>query len=286
MTVLIAGFFIFTYQRKIFVFSNIERSNSGNNSETFLLLGKTGKVIGWNQAPDLADAVVLVDYRPKLGVVNLISLPRDLYVNLGGESFKLNEVVSRNKIGDFLDKLPEITGLKTDKFIVVDLDLLKDIVDDLGGIDIKLNSSAIDRVSGYTMEKGQHHLDGEQTVWLVRNRFAPEGDFFREKNQHQIIQALIDKYKNLDSIKKASFLFKITPEITKMQTNINFQELLPLIEKFGNVRFNDVVLDFQTGLLESSFSIIGTSTEYILIPPKGQENYGEIKNFIEGRLEK
>ncbi len=286
MTVLIAGFFIFTYQRKVFVFSNIERSNSENNSETFLLLGKTGKVIGWNQAPDLADAVVLVDYRPKLGVVNLISLPRDLYVNLGGESFKLNEVVSRNKIGDFLDKLPEITGLKTDKFIVVDLDLLKDIVDDLGGIDIKLNSSAIDRVSGYTMEKGQHHLDGEQTVWLVRNRFAPEGDFFREKNQHQIIQALIDKYKNLDSIKKASFLFKITPEITKMQTNINFQELLPLIEKFGNVRFNDVVLDFQTGLLESSSSIIGTSTEYILIPPKGQENYGEIKNFIEGRLEK
>lgn len=284
--VVIAGFFLLSYQKRISVLLNDKNEFNGGSNITFVIFGKTGKVVGWNFSPDLADSILVVDYRPDIGATNLVSLPRDLYVNLGNESFKLNEVVRRKKTEEFLSKLPEMTGLQTSKYIVLNIDILKKIVDDLGGIDINLKSSAVDWVSGYTIKEGQNHLNGDQTVWLVRNRFSHEGDFYREKNQHEVVKALSEKFRNLNIIQKTTFLFKITPEIAKLDTNINLQEVMPLIEKFNSLRFNDVVLDFKTGLLESSTTTIGTSSAYILVPKNGVDKYGDIKSFISSRLEK
>lgn len=286
LTVLIATFFLLSYQKKVSIFSNEEIKTISDESVTFLVLGKTGKVIGWNRASELADAIFIVDYRPKLGILNLVSLPRDLWLDFGNKSMKLNEVARKNKIPDLLNQLPDITGLQTDKYIVVDIDILKGVVDALGGIDLNLKEKAVDWVSGYTIESGQRHLDGNQVIWLVRNRFAPEGDFFREKNQHEVIQAIIDKYKKINAFEKATFMFKMAPEFTKLQTNMDFQKLLPFFEKIGNIRFNGVVLDFQTNLLLSSSTPIGTSSAYILLPRLGKNDYSEIKNFIGGKLER
>lgn len=288
LSVLIAAFFLLNYQKKVSIFSNEKIKTISDEPVTFLVLGKTGKVIGWNRAPELADAILVVDYRPKLEVLNLVSLPRDLWLDFGNKSMKLNEITRQNKIPDLLNRLPDMIGLQTDKYIVVDIDILKGVVDALGGIDLNLEEKAVDWVSGYTIEAGQRHLDGNQVIWLVRNRFAPEGDFFREKNQHEVIQAMIDKYKKINAFEKAAFVFKMAPEFTKLQTNMDFQKFLPFLEKIGNIRFNDVVLDFETGLLQSSSTLIGngTSTAYILVPKLGRENYSEIKNFIESKLEK
>ncbi|PIR44044.1 hypothetical protein COV23_02105, partial [Candidatus Wolfebacteria bacterium CG10_big_fil_rev_8_21_14_0_10_31_9] len=186
IVIVIAGFFALTYQKKVSILSNNKNDLNDKTNITFVVFGKTGKVIGWNFAPDLTDSIFVVDYHPNIGVANIISLPRDLYINLEGVEFKLNEVVRRNKTKEFLNKLPEIVGLKTSEYVVLDIDILKKVVDEIGGIDINLKSSAVDKVSGYTIKEGQNHLDGEQTVWLARNRFAPEGDFFREKNQQEV----------------------------------------------------------------------------------------------------
>lgn len=285
VAVLVAGFFILSYQKKISVISKTEQQIKPEPL-AFLLLGKTGKIIGWNQSPDLADAIILVDYRPNLGVVNLVSLPRDLYFDFNGESAKLNEVTRLKKINELLDKLPEISGIETDKYVIVDIDSLKAVVDALGGIDLEVREKAVDWVSGFSLEPGQQYLNGEKAVWLARNRFSPEGDFFREKNQHDIIKAILDKYEKLNPVEKASFMFKIFPEIVKTETNVDFQQLLPGFEKTQKIRFNDVVLDFSTGLLVSATTTIGNSIAYILLPKNGPGEYDDIRKYIQSRLEK
>ena len=98
LVVIIIAVFSLKFQRTFFVFSNGDGNKDFSEGINFLVLGRTGKVIGWNFAPDLADSIFLVNYVPKIGVVNLISLPRDLYVNIGNEQFKLNEIIKRNKI--------------------------------------------------------------------------------------------------------------------------------------------------------------------------------------------
>lgn len=286
IVVIIGMVFALSYQKNITILSGSENKNIDSSAITFAVFGETGKVVGWNYAADLTDSIFIVDYHPNIGAANIISLPRDLYVNLDGESFKLNEAVKRNKVGAFLNKLPEITGMTTDQYIILNIDLLKSVVDDLDGIDINLKSDAVDWVSGYTIKAGQNHLDGDQVVWLARNRYAPEGDFFREKNQYEVIKAIADKFKSLNPIEKAAFVFKITPEIAKLKTNLDFQQLLPAMESFGGIRFNDIVLDFQTGLLESSTTTIGTSSAYILVPKSGADNYVDVKTYIQSKIEK
>ncbi len=291
LVVTIIAVFLLRFQRTFFVLSSGDGKKDASEDINFLVLGRTGKVIGWNFAPDLADSIFLVNYVPKIGAVNLISLPRDLYVNISGEQFKLNEIIKRKKINEFLNgNLVEMTGIKTDRYVVIDVDFVKQVVDDLGGIEVNLPAPAVDWASGYTMPAGNRHLAGEDVVWLVRNRYSSEGDFFREKNQHAVIKSIFEKYKNLGYFEKAKFVFKVLPLLARLEGNINPQEFLTPAFNVSNLRFNDIVFDFSTEILQSSGVVVpvgtsSTSTAYILVPRAGQNNYSELKDFIQSRIE-
>ena len=286
IAVLVGFGFLMSYQREISVFANSDDNPISEERISFLLLGQTGRAIGWSNAPDLADSMIVVDYRPQIGVVNLVSLPRDLFVTLGSESFKLNEVLRRGKLPELMEVLPQMTGIKTDKYAVVNIDTLKTVVDELGGIDLTLPEKAVDAVSGYTIPAGDNHINGDQAIWLSRNRYSPEGDFFREKNQQEMMRAILKKFKGLSAMEKTAFLFKMTPELGKLDTNIDFKELLPTMRKFGGVRLNNIVIDFKTGILQSSQVPYGADIAYVLLPRLGQGNYDEMRTYIESKIEK
>ena len=286
IALLIGVGFSLSYQKRLSIFSNNDDNPMSEDRISFLLLGETGRAIGWSNAPDLTDSIILVDYRPQRGVVNLVSLPRDLFVTFGGESFKLNEALRRGKLDDFLEALPQMTGLKTDKYVVVDVDILKKVVDELGGIDLTLKEKVVDGVSGYTIPAGDNHINVEQAIWLSRNRYAPEGDFFREKNQQEVVRAIMKKFKGLSTMEKTAFMFKMTPELGNLNTNIDFKELLPTMRQFGSVRLNNIVVDFKTGVLQSSQVEYGSAMAYILVPRLGQGKYEEMRNFVQSKIEK
>lgn len=286
IAVLVAGGFLMSYQKKLSIFSNNDDNPISEDRISFLLLGETGRALGWSNAPDLTDSIILVDYRPQIGVVNLVSLPRDLWVNLGGESFKLNEALRRGKMNELLEALTQMTGIKTDKYVVVNVDILKKVVDDLGGIDLTLKDNVVDKVSGYTIKAGENHINGEQAIWLSRNRFSPEGDFFREKNQQELVKAIMKKFKGLGMMEKTAFLFRMTPELGNLNTNIDFKELLPNMRQFGGVRLNNIVVDFKTGILQSSEVELGSAMAYILVPRLGAGKYDEMRTYVQSKIEK
>lgn len=249
-----------------------------------LVLGQVGPGEGgrWHNAPELADSIVLVYYNAGTKTVNLISLPRDLYGTFGGESFKLNEVAKRKKVDDLLAKMPEITGVKTEKYVIVDLGIIEKVVDGLGGVDVVLEASVTDPVSGFTLKEGPNHLNGNQAAFLVRNRFAPEGDFFRERHQHLLIKAIFDELSRESTADRTKFFFKILPEITKSRSNFSIGELIPQLGNINVQKFNSITLDFGTGTLVSSVDPIGA---YVLIPKEGINNYQGVRTFIESKIE-
>lgn len=249
-----------------------------------LVLGQVAPGEGgqWHNAPELADSIVLVYYNAGTKTVNLISLPRDLYGTFGGESFKLNEVVKRKKVDDLLAKMPEITGIETEKYVVVDLGIVEKVVDSLGGVDVTLEAPVTDPVSGFTLKKGLNHLNGKEAAFLVRNRFAPEGDFFREKHQHLLVKAIFDELSRQGTAERARFFFAILPEVTKSQSNFGIGELIPQLGNISVENFNSITLDFQTGVLVSSVDPIGA---YVLIPKEGINNYEGVRKFIESKIE-
>ncbi|MDP2650503.1 MAG: LCP family protein, partial [bacterium] len=171
---------------------------------------------------------------------------------------------------------------ETEKYVVVDLGIVEKVVDGLGGVDVVLEASVTDPVSGYTLKKGPNHLNGNQAAFLVRNRFAPEGDFFREKHQHLLIKAIFDKLSEQGSADRTKFFFKILPEVTKSQSNFSIGELIPQLGNIQVQKFNSITLDFSTGVLVSSADSIGA---YVLIPKEGINNYRGVRQFIEAKLQ-
>jgi LCP family protein required for cell wall assembly len=265
----------------------------GSNPELFrndvavLVLGQVGEGQGgrWHFAPDLTDAMVLAYYRVDNETLNLISLPRDLYGEFGGECFKLNEVYRRDKIEDLLIKLSDIAGIETNQYLVIDLGIIEKAVDELGGISVELTSAVTDSITGYQLDAGEHHLDGKDTVWLIRNRYAPEGDFFREKNQHVVIQSIFKKFSALNAEKRINFFLKLLPERDRIKANFNLGGLVTQFKNIDSIKFNSIILDFSTGLLESSrLDPTSTSSAYIRVPRAGMDNYEEVREYILGSI--
>lgn len=311
------AFFLSTFdkERVSYFWDNPERV--GEEDVTILILGRVAEGQGgrWHSAPGLTDAIVIINYRPARDVINLVSLPRDLYGEFGGEEFKVNEIYRRKKIEDFMEKLPEIIGIEVENFLVVDVDLIETAVDSLGGIDVELTAPVTDSISGFRLEKGIHHLSGEDAIWLMRNRYSPEGDFFREKNQHVVIASIFNSFNMLSAGDKTVFLLGMVPYVRDAEANFSIGEIVPRFGEISNLTFNSVTLDFSTGLLRSSYVPVGvrfadivTSTPqsnlgqattsvtstvitptpiraYVLIPTEGINNYTAIREFIAGKLQ-
>ncbi len=262
-------------------------ASSGNGDLTFLVLGRAGAGQGgeWEQAPNLTDTLILVDLNPKSGVLNLISIPRDLYGSWGGQTFKINEAFELNKMDALLSGIADMTGIGTSKYVVVDLNTVQQVVDALGGINVNLPAPVTDSISGYTMPAGERHLDGTSTVWLIRNRYASEGDFFREANQHLVIEAIIQDLRGMNLAQRTAFVIKILPALAKDQTNMNLGDLLSYAPDLHGLKINNIVLDFRTGLLVSSSTPVGGGDMYILVPAAGINNYGDIRAYIQSNLQ-
>jgi len=251
-------------------------------------LGQVGVGQGgqWHLAPNLADAIVLFYFRPETGVVNLVSLPRDLYGNLGEDRIKINRVLLDKKLPEFLKVLPDITGIKTERYMIFDLNLVKGIVDSLGGVDVNLPTAVHDPVGDFSLNSGSNHLGGESAVWLIRNRYAPTGDFFREQNQHLVVEAVLTKFSQLSALEKTSFIFRVLPHLSSDMSNFSLNEVASNFRDAEVTGFNSIVLDFSTGLWQSS-SILTEDGEsaYVLIPKEGINEYRAIREYIEQHLE-
>ncbi|PIR98288.1 MAG: hypothetical protein COT89_00140 [Candidatus Colwellbacteria bacterium CG10_big_fil_rev_8_21_14_0_10_42_22] len=266
-----------------------KNGTSENLKEPFsvLVMGQVGKGQGgqWHFAPDLADTIVLIQFNPETEMINLISLPRDLYGDFGDYRFKINRVISDSRIDEVMLTLPAISGIETKNYVILDLSVVKEIVDGLGGIQIELAEPIYDPVGSFYLKAGTNHLNGEDVVWLIRNRYAPQGDFFREKNQHLVLEAIFNKFNELTSLKKTSFIFRMLPQISKSTSNFSLGQTISNFRDVKNIGFNSIVLDFDTKLWQS-MRIPNPSGEdaYVLVPKDGINQYKPVKEYIQEHL--
>lgn len=253
-----------------------------------VVLGRSG--VGYNGGA-LTDSIMVVHFNPQKNAAYLISIPRDLWVTDDSAQFKINEALHRNNPDLVLDRAEQITGLSMDGYVVVDLALVQSVVDYLGGVDVTLKEPATDWVSGYTLDVGTHHLSGEDAVWLMRNRFNSQGDFFREGNQQAIIKDVMKKFGALSKGDKVTFFRKFILSGSLLEhTQIDFSKFTPYIfeSSLGSVSLHPITLDFTTKLLKStSIPIQGaTGTVYssALVPTEGFEKYDAIRTYVEEKM--
>ena len=163
----------------------------------------------------LADSIMVVSLKKSTGKIALISIPRDLYVQMPGESQyeKVNAtyVFGEQKYGNGLDyskkTIGYITGLYIDYTVAVDFEAFEIVIDAIGGIGIHLDEPFIEGKQWwcdengencriFIVEAGDQVLDGKTALFYVRSRFSTD-DFDRARRQQQVMLAIKDKILSL-----------------------------------------------------------------------------------------
>ena len=262
-----------------------------------LFLGIPGQS---NNAPFLTDTIIVGSYNQKTKKGFMVSIPRDLVVkDPGSNSYrKINSIYQQYGLEEIQKTLKKITGLSFDYSIVLDLDAVKEIIDQIGGIDVFVEKDIYDPAFPgpnnsyqlFTLKKGWQHLDGETALKYLRTRHDPGGDFSRMQRQQKVLAALKDKISSLHPLWDFNVVLDIFKTISNhLETNLSLthiKALWAIIKDINLENINFKVLDGSTGLIVSDSMMFGNEKAYILKPTAGLENYQEIKSFITSLFEK
>lgn len=154
--------------------------------------GRAGRAPTWVPGAQRSDTMMLVHVSGDRSHVTAVSLPRDSWVDVPGHGpAKLNAAFSYAGPSLAVATVEDLTGIRVDHLLVVDMEGLAALVDVLGGADVTVPETVRDPMHRVTWTRGDHHLDGRRTVLFARHRYGlPRGDLDRIERQHQVVRSL------------------------------------------------------------------------------------------------
>lgn len=155
--------------------------------------------------PVRTDTIILATFDPQQPQVALLSIPRDLWVDIPGQGS--NRLNTANYFGDLaqpgygpilaMQTVQHNLGPVVHGYIELDFAGFVTLVDALGGIEIDVPETIVDDryptpdygVTTITIPAGRQYMDGETALIYARTRHS-DGDFGRSQRQQQLLRAL------------------------------------------------------------------------------------------------
>ncbi|GAC1535294.1 MAG: hypothetical protein NVS3B12_17150 [Acidimicrobiales bacterium] len=149
-----------------------------------------------------SDVTMLIHLDPRTKQVNLLSLPRDLFIPVPGTD-RLQRVDAA--LNDGPTRLVEVIqndlGIPINHYVELNFDSFQSVVDALGGVDMQFPTAVRDSFSGLNLKSGCLHLNGKVALSVVRarhleyyenGRFKPDpyGDLSRIRRNHEFLRVL------------------------------------------------------------------------------------------------
>lgn len=201
------------------------------------------------------DSIVLMNLRPSSLQVSLLSIPRDLFVNV--PNYGLQRVNTVNALGEqeqsgygpvlFMESIESNFNMDVNHYIRVNFDAFVQLVDGVGGITVDVPRTIVDgyypTADGGTMtvtfEQGLQHLNGEQALQYARTRYTDD-DYARAHRQQQVISALSVKL-----INPLNWFTAVSVLTRNVDSNLNILELGLYAPTFllNAGRFEQLVID-------------------------------------------
>ncbi|HVZ67480.1 MAG TPA: LCP family protein [Patescibacteria group bacterium] len=152
IALIFGGFFIYKFHIKKEIVLKKEQKTGNIN---ILILGIGG---GNHDGPNLTDTIIVAMINPTKNTVNLVSIPRDLWVSdVNGKINKTYQLgLDKNDKNKLLVKsvVKKITGKQIDYVVVIDFSGFVKLVDYLGGIDVNV---------AHTLDDYNYPIEGKET---------------------------------------------------------------------------------------------------------------------------
>jgi LCP family protein required for cell wall assembly len=197
----------------------------------------------------LTQSMILVRVIPATKRVIMLSIPRDLYVQLSPGGYgKIDGAYSYGGPSGAIATVADDFGVHIDYYIWIGLLGLIKLIDAIGGIDVVTTHAVLDDLypadiySRFPFDyqrvavlPGPQHLDGLQAMQYVRSRHGDlQSDFGRSQRQQQVLLAIRTKAKQLAPEDIPSIAAALSGEL---KTNISLTrviDLLPLAASLDN----------------------------------------------------
>lgn len=266
---------------------------------------------------DLTDSMMIVSMDTVNNTAFMLSIPRDLYIDVPGNGYsKINEVYQDGNNDKFsesgypaggmglLTKVVERDfGLDIHYYALVNYAALREAVNAVDGIDVTIASSdrrglydaMISRAEGgpLRLANGPQHLDGQTALNLARARGSgisygfPQSDFNRSEHQRLMLVALKDKATSAGVVSNPIKLGSLLDSFgNNVQTDFQTTELRRLVDlaqkvpsdKITSVSLNNVeTAAGPENLLMSYRTRLGQSA---LVPAAGLDDFSEIAAYL------
>ncbi|MCX6373246.1 MAG: LCP family protein [Actinobacteria bacterium] len=218
--------------------------------------------------PGRSDSQILVRLDPQTKSISMLSVPRDLRVDIEGVGYdKMNAAYAYGGPALAVKTFSQVTGLPIQHFVEVDFDGFWHMVRTLGGIYIPVDhryyfeDNGINRVS---IEPGYQLLDGDQALKFVRFRHDGTGDFGRMQRQQLFLKEMQRQSNRWSG--DWTQVIRLIKGITKQTTSDidSLKRLQPLVELVFQVntsKFFTVHLEGAGVMLDGISYVVSTQAE-------------------------
>jgi polyisoprenyl-teichoic acid--peptidoglycan teichoic acid transferase len=189
----------------------------GGSRINILFVGLRGSGTTDGGCPFCTDTLILLTVDPVTKTAGMLSIPRDMWVNIPGFGYsRINTAWTLGRRSKLPGGGPALTmetvshfiGVPVDYYVQVDFDTFIDLIDLIGGVDVyndeTLFLDPIQHGKEYPKVKltccGVRHLNGRVALAFARCRHleqgCKDGDIGRARRQQKVIFAIRDKVLN------------------------------------------------------------------------------------------
>jgi LCP family protein required for cell wall assembly len=170
------------------------------------------------------DTLMLARLVPKTGEVKLLSVPRDLLVEIApGEEDRINAAYAYGGIEQTIGALENYTEVPVDHYAIVDFAGFEAVVDAMGGVEVDVEDEFPPE---WNMEKGIQKLNGARALRYARYRDTACGDLDRIRRQQQLVAALRSKALRWNTVTKLPEIAKVINE--NVETDLGLEDAISL----------------------------------------------------------
>ena len=177
----------------------------GSSRISVLVMGLDSRAADSDDIPR-TDTMILFSLDPQSRTAGMLSIPRDLWVEIPGfdyskinTAYRLGEVynIAERGPGLALTTVENLLGMEIDYYAMVDFNAFEDFIDELGGITVnvptKIVVDPLGKHNTETLKAGEHLLPGYLALAYARSRNSSGSDFDRAGRQQQVVMAIRDK---------------------------------------------------------------------------------------------
>jgi len=244
------------------------------------------------QGPPRSDTMILLTIDPISKTAGMLSIPRDMWVNIPGfgygkinTAYYLGEAYKLPGVGPGLaiKTVENFIGVPIQYYAQIDFGAFTQMIDEIGGLDIEVSETiTLDPIGQhntiYDLPPGNYHFDGAHVLAYARARYTEGGDVDRARRQQQVIFAIRDKILSLGMlptlVAKAPALYQELS--TGIHTNMSLDDAI----KLGVLGMQIPQENIKKGVIDYTMMTIGVSPDgldiFKPIPDKIRELRDEV----------